>query len=455
MSGDMFTPTSSDVAIVGMGRTGCSVARFLQARHIRYVAFDEKQTTLPDDLQGSLRSGPLKGEELSLFSRVIVSPGIPWQHPALQAARKAGSELLGDLDFFRENYHGDIVAVTGTNGKSTVVHLLGQMLEVLPGGAEMGGNIGVPMLDMLPRPNLSPRAVLELSSFQLERCQGVHPRWAALLNIQADHVDMHVDMIEYEAAKVKVFDQQGEGDIAMLPVDAYWNDLAWRLGERGVHVRRFGAVNHSAEADTGLLGEPDARRIFWTAADKVHEVPINQVRVRGEHQHINLAVAAQGASDAGVSATVISEALAAFGGLDHRLRYVGKVVDKAWYDDSKATNPDAAVAALNSFDQVIWICGGLTKGVDLMPMLPDVQKHVALAFVIGADARPFAAMLEDADVNYRVVTHMDEAVVQAGRSSLQLPVLLSPAAASMDQFNDYADRGRSFCAAVASLEKKP
>ncbi|MDQ6966555.1 MAG: Mur ligase family protein, partial [Mariprofundaceae bacterium] len=168
MSGDMLTPESSEVGIVGMGRTGCSVARFLDAHHIVYTAFDENQISLPEDLQGSLRTGPLKGEALSLFARLIISPGIPWQHPALQAARKAGAELLGDLDFFRENYHGDIFAVTGTNGKSTVVHLLGQMLEVLPGGTEIGGNIGVPMLDMLPKPNLSPRAVLELSSFQLE-----------------------------------------------------------------------------------------------------------------------------------------------------------------------------------------------------------------------------------------------------------------------------------------------
>lgn len=448
-------PSSPDVAIIGMGRTGCSVARFLDARGVSYVCFDEKLSALPGDISASLHTGPLNGDVLKGFARLIVSPGIRWHHPALDVARAAGAELLGDLDFFRENYRGDLMAVTGTNGKSTVVHLMGQILEVLPGGVEVGGNIGVPMLDMLAKPELSPRAVLELSSFQLERCKSIHPRWAVLLNIQPDHADMHTSMVDYEAAKLHMFDAQGHGDIAMLPTDPHWNDTAWHLGEKGVKVRRFGAVKHSDEADAGLLGEPENRRIFWRSADKVHEVPINQVRVRGAHQQINLAVAAQGAADAGVSASVIAEALTAFGGLDHRLRYVGKVAGKAWYDDSKATNPDAAVAALNSFDQVIWICGGLTKGIDLMPMLPEVQKHVALALVIGADARPFAAMLEDADVNYRVVTHIDEAVVQAGRSSLDLPVLLSPAAASMDQFKDYADRGRSFCAAVASLEKKP
>lgn len=450
-----MSASTSDVAIIGMGRTGCSVARFLDARRIHYISFDEKLMHLPDDIAGVLHCGALQGGVLKQFARLIVSPGIPWHHPALREAREAGAELLGDLDLFQENYRGYLMAVTGTNGKSTVVHLMGQILEVLPGGVEIGGNIGIPMLDMLSGQAPSPRAVLELSSFQLERCKGIHPRWSVLLNIQPDHADMHISMAEYEAAKLRMFEQQAQGDIAMLPLDAHWNDIAWHLGERGVHVRRFGMVKHSGEADAGLLGDPESRRIFWRSAEKVHEIAIDQVRVRGEHQHINLAVAAQGAADAGVSPTVIAEALTAFRGLDHRLRYVGKVVGKAWYDDSKATNPDAAVAALHSFDRVIWICGGLTKGLDLMPMLPDVQRHVALAFVIGTDARQFAAMLEDADVNYRVVTHIDEAVVQAGRSSLDLPVLLSPAAASMDQFKDYADRGRSFCAAVASLEKKP
>ncbi|OIO68162.1 MAG: UDP-N-acetylmuramoyl-L-alanine--D-glutamate ligase [Zetaproteobacteria bacterium CG12_big_fil_rev_8_21_14_0_65_55_1124] len=444
--------SSPDVAVIGMGRTGCSVARFLTARGIEFVAFDEKLKALPEDIHAQLHSGKLSGRVLKKFSRLIVSPGIPWHHPALEEAHASGVELIGDLDLFRENFAGDLLGVTGTNGKSTVVHLMGQILEVLPGGVEVGGNIGVPMLEMLDKEKPSPRAVLELSSFQLERCRGIHPHWAVLLNIQPDHADMHADMAEYEAAKVRLFEQQGQGDIAMLPLDEHWNDLAWRLGERGVYVRRFGPVSDFGQADAGLFGEPGARHIFWTSDGGKNQVAIDQVRVRGEHQHINLAVAAQAASDSDVSQSVIAEALTAFRGLDHRLRYVGKVAGKAWYDDSKATNPDAAVAALNSFDKVIWICGGLTKGLDLMPMLPDVQKHVGLALVIGVDTRPFAALLEESGVPYLVVTNIDEAVAQAGRSSLALPVLLSPAAASMDQFRDYADRGRCFCDAVVALE---
>jgi len=142
-----------------------------------------------------------------------------------------------------------------------------------------------------------------------------------------------------------------------------------------------------------------------------------------------------------------------FRGLDHRLRYVGQLAGKTWYNDSKATNPDAAVAALNSFDQVIWICGGLTKGVDVLPMLATVRAHVAQAFVIGKEPQAFVELLEKAGVEHQVMAEMGDAVAQAAKNGLSLPVLLSPAAASMDQFSNYADRGFCFTAAVAALEK--
>ena len=442
-----------ETAILGMGRTGCSIARFLDAQGEVYVAFDEKLKTLPEGIRGPLKHGRFHLRTLRSFKRIFVSPGIAWRQPLLEALREHGVTLLSDVDLFREHFHGELAAVTGTNGKSTVVHVIGQLLEVLPGGVEIGGNIGIPMLDMLADGQAAPRAVLELSSFQLERCGGIHPRWAALLNVQPDHADMHADMHAYEAAKLRLFAEQGEGDTAVLPVISHWNGLAGSLRQKGVRVRRFGKVERMEDADAGLLGDEQNRRLFWTADDGVHEVMLNRVRVRGEHQHLNLAVAAQAASDFGVSAAVIAELLTVFRGLDHRLRYVGNLAGKTWYDDSKATNPEAAVAALNSFDKVIWICGGLTKGLDVMPMLPTVRAHVARALVLGKDAAPFAALLDAAGVVWHRAADMDDAVMQAAASDLALPVLLSPAAASMDQFADYAERGRCFTQAVAALEK--
>ena len=443
----------AETAILGMGRTGCSIARFLDARGEAYVAFDEKLKTLPEGVHGPLKHGRFHLRTLRSFKRIFVSPGIAWRQPLLEDLREHGVVLLSDVDLFREHFQGELAAVTGTNGKSTVVHVIGQLLEVLPGGAEIGGNIGIPMLDIIAGEQPSPRVVLELSSFQLERCGGIHPRWAALLNVQPDHADMHADMSAYEAAKLRLFEAQGEGDTAMLPASAHWDALADSLRRRGARVRRFGKVERMEEADAGLLGDEDNRRLFWTADDGMHEVMLNRVKVRGEHQHLNLAVAAQAASDFQVSTAVIAELLTVFRGLDHRLRYVGNLAGKTWYNDSKATNPEAAVAALNSFDKVIWICGGLTKGLDVMPMIPTVRAHVARALVLGKDVAPFAAMLEESGVPWQAASSMDEAVMQAAAMNLALPVLLSPAAASMDQFADYAERGRRFTQAVASLEQ--
>jgi len=450
--------THPDTAIIGMGRTGCSVVRFLEQQGIVCAAYDEKLKALPEDIRATLHTGTLRPRDLQGYSRVIVSPGVDWRHPALAHARAQGVQVIGDIDLFNEQFSGDLLAITGTNGKSTVVHLLGLMLEVLHGGAEVGGNIGVPMLDMLHDGKSPARAVLELSSFQLERCQGIHPKWAALLNVQPDHADMHENFDDYEAAKARLFEQQGEGDIAMLPLDAHWADLASDLAQRGVRVRRFSIIEpdtteHERQVDAGLLPEDGGDKLFWTEVDTRHEIPVDHLRVRGAHQQMNLAVAAQAAADFGVSANVIAESLTAFRGLAHRLQYIGHRMGRAWYDDSKATNPDAARAALASFEQVIWICGGLTKGLDLAPMAETVKQHVASAYIIGKQVKPYREMLKKAGIPFQVADDIRKAVALAAESKLPLPVLLSPAAASQDQFRDYAERGDRFAEAVAQLGK--
>jgi len=416
-------------------------------------AFDEKLKVLPDDVHATLHTGALRLKSLREYSRVIVSPGVDWRHPALAYARDHGVQVAGDIGLFNEHFSGEMIAVTGTNGKSTVVHLLGLMLEVLSGGAVTGGNIGVPMLDALHGGESPARAVLELSSFQLERCQDIHPKWAVLLNVQPDHADMHDNFRSYEAAKLKLFEQQGDGDTAMLPLDEHWNDLAGNLATRGVQVRRFGVVEYGLKADAGLLSGGDGEKLFWTQADTYREIPLECLRVRGVHQQLNLAVAAQVAADFGVSANVITEALTLFRGLNHRLQYIGHRLGKSWYDDSKATNPDAAGAALASFEHVIWICGGLTKGLDLAPLTEAVKEHAVSAYIIGKQTKPYREMLKKAGVPYKVASGMQKAVTLAAENKLSLPVLLAPAAASQDQFRDYVERGEKFAEAVAGLEK--
>ena len=454
MESDAMAYLQSSIAILGMGRTGCSVARFLMARGIHCVGFDERDIDLPADLDMPLRVGPLKHAALADFGRLIVSPGISWQHPALVVAREAGTHLCGDLELFDEHFHGELAAITGTNGKTTTVTMLTTMLEVLPGGADSAGNIGTPVLDLLEGDAEPRRAVIELSSFQLERNACIRPRWAALLNVQDDHADMHADETSYAAAKLRLFERQGDGDTAMLPAEKRWDDVAADLARRGVRVERFGLVDEPGQATAGIAGAGGDAVFFWHQSGNPQSVPVESIPARGAHQHLNMAVAAQGAADLGVPRSIIQEAVTSFSGLPHRLQTLGQYFGRAWYNDSKATNPAAAMAALSGFPQALWICGGLRKGLDLTCMRDVVSEHVAHGFVIGADPEPYVQLLEQAGIAYSIVGGVEKAVAQAAAYAPALPVLLSPAAASQDQFKNYAERGEAFVRAARSLGAK-
>jgi len=453
MSAPMDKP-ARNTAIIGMGKTGQAAARFLMARGIACEAFDESPVSLPDDVDIALHIGALHADALSAFDRLVVSPGIDYRHPALAQTRQAGIPVIGDLELFAEAYAGDLIAITGTNGKTTTVSLISTMLDTLSGGIEAGGNIGRPMLELLgdaehPDP---PRIVLELSSFQLERAQPIQPAWAALLNVQPDHADMHADMQTYEDAKLRLFARQAEGDKAMLPADERWHGLADTLRQRGVYVRRFGMADaDSIDAGVNMLAD-GSWQVFWRHFDKVQLVSSDELPAQGIHQHLNLAVAAQAAADFGITPSVIRQSLTSFRGLPHRMQSLGVIAGREWFNDSKATNPDAARAALASFHQVIWICGGLRKGIDVSVLGEAVADHVEYMFVIGADAKPFTNLATAAGVPCSFVKTIEQAVKQAAHAVEGVPVLLSPAAASQDQFRDYIERGNTFIESVDNLE---
>ncbi|MDX8409958.1 MAG: UDP-N-acetylmuramoyl-L-alanine--D-glutamate ligase [Mariprofundales bacterium] len=429
-------------AILGMGVTGQSVARYLRARGESCVGFDECGGEM---MTADVQVGPLDASVLQTFDRVVVSPGIAWNHPVLEALRTAEVALMSDLDLFTGQYEGEFLAITGTNGKTTVSHLLGVLLETAHGGVGVGGNIGQPMLDLLSEAHRSPRVVLELSSFQLQRSHGVHPKWAALLNLQPDHLDMHDSPAEYRQAKLQLFSCQGEGDTALLAQDMSLDDLAAELIQRGVRVLRFGSA---VGADVGI----ETALLFWRGANGERcEVPLAELHVVGIHQQCNLAVAAQAAADCGIHQAVIREGVTSFRGLPHRLQRISSHGGRAWFDDSKATNPDAAAAALVALDSVVWICGGVTKGLDPMVLLADVRDHVRNMLIIGKHRAQFVALAKAAGVPWSEVKTMKKAVEQAALKHTSLPVLLSPAAASFDQFANYAARGDAFKKAVKAL----
>jgi len=445
-------------AIIGMGKTGISIARFLLKQGIVCEAFDEKLKNLPEDLHIPLHRESLNSKKLQLFDRIWVSPGIRWSLPALQRTRDAGVHMQGDLSLFLEYCHTPLIAITGTNGKTTATQTMQTLLETLPGGCDMGGNIGTPMLDLMTQNNLPRHIVLELSSFQLERCDTIRPRWAVMLNIQPDHADMHNSDEAYLAAKLRLFAHQGMGDTAMLPIDDQWNSLSCHLEKRGVQAHRFGHLSDNdplaEQLIAGILSSKKRNTLFWHQDGQRHSIHCQDIPTRGLHQHINLAVAAQSAADFGVSNHVIREAITSFRGLKHRLRLIGNIANHEWFDDSKATNPAAAQAAIGSFDQSIWICGGLRKGLDLTVLSNTVRQHVAHAIVIGKEKKAYIQLLQDSGVSYTVANTIERAVTIAASHASKLPILLSPAAASQDQFANYAERGHAFAQAIKALEKQ-
>ncbi len=443
------------IAIMGMGKTGQSLARFLLRHGEICEGFDEHKIKLPDGPGLPMHIGPFTADTLSQYDLVAVSPGIRWSNPVLAVLREKGVPVTSDLDIFLNHYTGAIIAFTGTNGKTTTTHLVNIMLETLPGGIDAGGNIGTPMLELLQDEEQPARVALELSSFQLERSNRIKPDWAVLLNFQSDHADTHSSKDEYLAAKLRIFELQGAGDTAMLPADSEWNDLATQLQNRDVRTLRFGYCNENdSESDmltAGIMETSNGPALFWLQHEQRQLIPCEQIPARGTHQHMNMAVAAQAAADYGVSPEVIRETMLCFRGLKHRLEHICMTAGKDWYDDSKATNPDAAIAALNSFEKTVWICGGLRKDLDLTALVPVAHEHVVHAFVIGKETRAYTEMLEEAGVPYKVAGNIQRAVSMASQCQGDDPVLLSPAAASQDQFADYVERGCAFANAAQQL----
>ncbi|RME87303.1 MAG: UDP-N-acetylmuramoyl-L-alanine--D-glutamate ligase [Zetaproteobacteria bacterium] len=428
------------VAVLGAGRTGASLARFFMQRGAEVVVFAEQEPMgWPQDLANvPVVVGRLDPERLARFARVAASPGIPWTHPALVALRARGVRIIGDWELFVRNWRGVIAAVTGTNGKSTVVTLAGRMAETLPHGAAVGGNLGTPLLDLLAQP--AKYAVVEVSSFQLERSRAMRVPVAVLTSFAPDHLEAHGGLAAYRKAKKKLFLRQRAGDVAILPDDPHWQRLGRALAARGVRVLWIG---REIRADDG--------QVFWQGMDGGAK-SAGPVRVVGAHARRNVAIAAQIAALLGVAESVIREGVTSFLGLPHRLQALGECAGHSWFDDSKATNPQAAQAALEAFERVIWICGGDTKGVPLEALVPVVRRRVAHAVIIGRDPSPFVALCAQAGVPHTVARTIEEAVAIAARLAPGIPVVLSPAAASLDQFSSYAERGERFAAAVRALE---
>jgi UDP-N-acetylmuramoylalanine--D-glutamate ligase len=443
------------IAVFGLGRSGLTAARALKAGCALPVLWDDSVSSRMQAEAEGFAVEDLTVADWSGFAALVLSPGAPLTHPkphwTVDKARDAGVEVIGDIELFAralaalsEVERPKVVAVTGTNGKSTTTALIGWVLKQAGLTVHVGGNIGIGVL-ALPAPTPEAVYVIEVSSYQLDLTTRFAPDVAILTNISPDHLDRHGGMEGYVAAKARIFHAQGQDGMALVGVDEPWGrGVADRL-ERAQTVSTSGAPGDITAAAGRLL-----------AANGVN-IDLGRARsLPGRHNAQNAAFAWAAARALGVPHEAAVEGLLTFPGLAHRMETVGQLGRVRFVNDSKATNADAARQALSSYDRSFWIAGGRAKagGID---DLEDLFPRVAEAFLIGEAAGPFAARL--GDTPHRLCGDMASAVKAAAEAAAATGrdqvVLLSPAAASFDQYPDFEARGEAFRAAVLALGATP
>ena len=439
------------VTVAGAARSGRAAAQLL-ARRKASVTLSETKAEIQDAdaltrLGIELETG---GHQVNTFAGadlVVLSPGVPPDQPAIEAARAQGVPVIGELELASRWLAGRIVAITGTKGKSTTTELTGRMLEAGGHRVVVGGNIGAPLSAQVEGSTPDTWHVIEASSFQLEQIDSFHPFIAVMLNFSPDHLDRHLDLAAYRAAKARIFENQRETDWAVVNADDP-QVLAMARASRA-SKRMFARQSDIAEGtaiDSGWIVD-----LSGTSARQL--VPLEAVRLIGPHLVDDVMAAATVAALAGVAPAAMTAAVDAFGGLEHAMELVADRGGVRYVNDSKATNVEAAVRSVESFETgVVPIMGGRFKGGDLRRLREPLARRARAVVAIGEAAPLFEEALRGT-VPVRVARSLGEAVALA--TDLARPagvVLLAPACASFDMFADYAERGRRFKEEVARLK---
>ena len=445
------------VLVAGMGQSGFAAARLALAKGHCVLACDQ---SLADQLKVDLSPLLAKGmtfyggsESPSLLEGIqalILSPGVPRTAPLVKSALERKIPVLGELEWGFRHGAGRVIAVTGSNGKSTTTTLLGQLMASHYGDVRTGGNLGTAYCEMVEGSTDDTWFILEASSFQLESIETFHARVAVLLNITPDHQDRYAMFDEYAGAKARVFLNQGRGDFAVFSAT---DPLAEAFGNMsgGAHVRfsALGPLPTGASVSNGRATwiHENAEEILFDLAD---------LPLPGTHNLEDALAACLAARCAGVPVEKLAPALRAFTGLPHRLEKVGVVNGAAVYNDSKATNTDAVLKALTAFESgVVLLLGGKDKGADWSVLVPDVKRRCKAVVAFGAAREKVVAAL-DGVVPLESFASLEDATARA----LKLvgpgdSVLLSPACASFDEFKNFEDRGDQFRNWVkAAMEKE-
>jgi UDP-N-acetylmuramoylalanine--D-glutamate ligase len=436
--------TTSKIVVVGLGVTGVSVARFLKSLGFDFVIADSReQPPSIEELCKELKNikiltGAFDSSVFNQASHLIVSPGISLNENAIVGAVQNGVQIVGDIDLFACAVDAPIVAITGSNGKSTVTTLLGDMAKAAGINVGVGGNLGIPALDLLEQE--AELYVLELSSFQLERTRHLNAVAATVLNVTADHLDRHKDVSDYAAQKQRAF--LGDG-VMVINID---DPLVAAMQEDGRKTLTF-SIQEKADF---WIGKNQNIEFLMHANRSL--LPLNEMPIVGRHNAANALAALALGIAIRLDEQAMCKALKSFKGLNHRMQKVAEIGGVTWVNDSKATNIGACVAALQGYqNKVILIAGGDAKGADMNELVPAIKAKAKVVVVMGKDA----GLIEQA-LNGCVPIHKASNMQQAVNSAAGLAVagdsvLLSPACASLDQYKNYQERGDKFTEAVLGL----
>jgi UDP-N-acetylmuramoylalanine--D-glutamate ligase len=436
------------VLVVGLGKSGLAAALFLRARGAQVTVSDMRSASaLAKEIPALLEHGIMVesgGHGLLTFRRqdlIVVSPGVPMDTPELVQVRAFGLPVIGELELASQFLKGNILAITGSNGKTTTTALTGEILLASGIDAQIGGNIGVPVVELIDKSSDTGWSVLEVSSFQLESTQLFHPNIAVILNITPDHLDRHGTFENYALAKERIFTSQTAADELVLNADnPRTAAAAARANSRVYWFSTTGTVSRGAWVENGQL-------FFRASEDEPVEtvLPIGAIPLKGTHNVENVLAAVCAARLAGAAADSVARAIQGFHAVEHRLEYVATDNGVEYYNDSKATNVDAAAKAIAAFPGCIHlILGGKDKNSNYADLSDLLRKRVKSVYTIGSAAPKIESQIRGL-VAIASCETLDRAVAAARKAAHPGDVvLLSPACSSFDQFENYEDRGRAF-----------
>jgi UDP-N-acetylmuramoylalanine--D-glutamate ligase len=444
------------VLVVGLARTGIATALFCAARGARVTATEERPESQIAETAAKLRAAgvtlELGGHKPQTFVQqdlIVPSPGVPPAMPALAAARVIGIPVWSEMELAWRFLRGHLVCITGSNGKTTTTSLIGHILETAGLPVQVAGNIGTPLISRVDVSSDMSFTVVEASSFQLESISAFRPDVAVLLNLTPDHLDRHGSLEAYGRAKARIFENQIEGDAAVLNADdavaaqyapsrpqVFWFSRQKRVAS-GCFLRGDEIVFRRDGSETVLLRRED-------------------IGLRGDHNVENVLAAATAATLAGVEPAVIAKGVRSFAGVEHRIEFVATISGVEYFNDSKATNVDATLKALDAFSgkNLLVILGGKDKGSDYTILSQALRQHARTVLLIGAAADKIEAQLDGAVPVERAGTMARAVELAAGLARPGDTVLLAPACASFDQFESYEHRGRVFKQLVRGLAER-